>query len=157
MKSIMNLCEKLIVNSAVILLMVMVGLVLTNVLLRYLFEMGIPWSEEGARICFVWVVFLGIIIAARDKEHLIVDILTAKLGKSMSIIFGAMVKVITMLVMLSVGYGGWQLAELTLTQPLPATELSTALIYAPGIIGSVALIILTITDFISEIKSIRES
>jgi len=41
----------------------MVVLVFGNVVLRYAFNSGIPVSEELARWFFVWMVFLGAIVA----------------------------------------------------------------------------------------------
>ena len=40
-----------------------------NVVLRQ-FGIGFPWSEEIARICFIYLIYLGAIIAARENQHL---------------------------------------------------------------------------------------
>jgi len=45
------------------LLALMVVLVFGNVVLRYVFNSGITMSEELSRWLFVWLIFLGAIIA----------------------------------------------------------------------------------------------
>ncbi len=47
-------------------LAVMVVMVFGNVVLRYAFNSGIAISEEVSRWLFVWITFLGAIVAVRD-------------------------------------------------------------------------------------------
>jgi TRAP-type transport system small permease protein len=54
-------------------LAVMVVLVFGNVVLRYLLNTGITVSEEVSRLLFVWLTFLGAIVAMREHGHLGVD------------------------------------------------------------------------------------
>ena len=55
------------------LLLAMVLMVFGNVVLRYVFNSGIVVSEELARFCFVWLTFIGAIVAVRDNAHLGMD------------------------------------------------------------------------------------
>jgi len=57
----------------------MVVLVFTNVVMRYLFNSGIPTSEELSRWLLVWLTFLGAIVALRQHAHLGVDTLVRAL------------------------------------------------------------------------------
>ena len=61
-------------------LAVMVVLVFGNVVLRYAFNSGITMSEEVSRWLFVWVTFLGAVVALRDNGHLGTDMLVGRLG-----------------------------------------------------------------------------
>ena len=54
-------------------LAVMVVLVFGNVVLRYGFNSGITVSEEVSRWLFIWMTFLGAIVALREHGHLGVD------------------------------------------------------------------------------------
>lgn len=62
------------------LLAVMLVLVLGNVVLRYGFGTGITVSEELSRLLFIWVVFVGAVLAARERAHLNVDLLAQHLS-----------------------------------------------------------------------------
>ena len=57
----------------------MVVLVFGNVVLRYAFNSGITVSEELSRLLFVWLTFLGAIVALREHGHLGVDMLVKRL------------------------------------------------------------------------------
>lgn len=64
------------------LLVLMLTLVLGNVILRYGFGTGISVSEELARLLFIWVVFGGSVLAARERTHLNVDLLSQHLPRT---------------------------------------------------------------------------
>ena len=61
-------------------LAVMVALVFGNVFMRYAFNSGFTLSEELSRWLFVWLTFLGAVVALRSKGHLGTDMLVGKLG-----------------------------------------------------------------------------
>jgi TRAP-type C4-dicarboxylate transport system permease small subunit len=62
-------------------LSVMVVLVFGNVVLRYVFNSGIAAAEELARLMFVWMIFLGAILAMRRHAHLGVEMVQARLPR----------------------------------------------------------------------------
>ncbi|MFO1316145.1 MAG: TRAP transporter small permease [Burkholderiales bacterium] len=57
----------------------MVVLVFGNVVLRYAFNSGISVSEELSRWLFVWLTFVGAVIALRDHAHLGMDSVVSRL------------------------------------------------------------------------------
>ena len=65
-----------------VLLLAMVLMVFGNVVLRYVFNSGIVVSEELARFCFVWLTFIGAIVAVRDNAHLGMDNVVAALPRA---------------------------------------------------------------------------
>ena len=58
---------------------VMIIVTLAQVVFRYVIAAPLPWSEELARYCFVWIVFLGAAIGLSRGIHLGVDLLVNKL------------------------------------------------------------------------------
>lgn len=62
-------------------LAVMVVMVFGNVVLRYVFNSGIAAAEEIARLMFVWLIFLGAILALRRHAHLGVELVQARLPR----------------------------------------------------------------------------
>jgi TRAP-type C4-dicarboxylate transport system permease small subunit len=72
-------------------LAIMVVLVFGNVVLRYAFNSGITVSEEVSRWLFVWVTFLGAVVAVKERAHLGTDFLVARLpvlGKKICLVVG---------------------------------------------------------------------
>lgn len=53
--------------------------VFLQVLIRFVFKYPLPWTEEVARIAFVYCIFVGATIAVREGSHLHVDALLATL------------------------------------------------------------------------------
>lgn len=65
------------------LLVFLVGLltvsVFLQVLIRFVFKSPLPWTEEVARIAFVYSIFVGATIGVRDRAHISVDFLVVLL------------------------------------------------------------------------------
>ena len=60
-----------------------IGMLLSTggqVLFRYVLQISVPWTEELARILFIITMFLGIAIAIREEEHIVVDFLFKKMS-----------------------------------------------------------------------------
>ena len=63
-------CLSMIENAVIILgLSAMFLILLAQVIMRYVFSRPLTWSEEAARFIFVYVSFIGISYAYRQKGH----------------------------------------------------------------------------------------
>ncbi|MFH7564961.1 TRAP transporter small permease [Oceanimonas smirnovii] len=69
MRKLMLQLDKLENYICQLLLCLFVVLLFVQVILRVVFNYGIPWSEELSRFAFVWFVFLGASYAARLSAH----------------------------------------------------------------------------------------
>lgn len=67
---------------AIALFSIMFVLIVVQIVLRSIFNAPLIWSEELARYIFVWVSFLGWIIASRRRSHLGVDIILNALPRA---------------------------------------------------------------------------
>ncbi len=54
-------------------------LVFTQVVSRYIFNSPISWTEEMARILFIWISFMGAFLALKTKGHIAVETLLHRL------------------------------------------------------------------------------
>jgi len=52
-----------------------VTLVFIQVIMRYLFNNSLSWSEELTRYIFIWQIWLGASLGLRDKKHIKVELL----------------------------------------------------------------------------------
>jgi TRAP-type transport system small permease protein len=66
----------------VLLLAGMVVMVFANVVLRYGFNSGLNISEEMSRYFFVWLTFIGAILAFRDHGHVGVETFVRLSGRA---------------------------------------------------------------------------
>ncbi len=70
---------RLLAVLMVLSLAAMVVMVFGNVVMRYGFNSGITLSEELSRWLFVWVTFLGAVVAINERGHLGTDSLISRL------------------------------------------------------------------------------
>lgn len=116
-------------------------LVFGNVVLRYGFNSGLVFSEEISRLLFVWLTFLGTILASREHAHLGVDSLVRRLphGARQACILVSGVLMILMCVLLL--WGSLKQAEINLDNAMPVSGIPYAALYAAGIAAALGLIV----------------
>lgn len=118
-------------------LALMVLLVFGNVVLRYGFNSGITTSEELSRWLFVWLTFLGAIVALKDGAHLGSDALTSRLSRrGKQVLF-----VVSQLLMLFVCWllfrGACDLVRINAQTTSAVMEVSMAWFYSAGLVLAV--------------------
>jgi len=127
-------------------LAVMVVLVFGNVVLRYAFNSGITMSEEVSRWLFVWLTFLGAIVALKERGHLGSDMLVSRLprlGKKICLVAGqALMLYINWLLF----RGALEQARINWDVQAPVTGLSMALFYGVGVVFAVSAAGLILRD-----------
>jgi len=107
-------------------------LMFTNVVLRYVFKAGLPWSEELIRYLIIWATFIGIGLNARKNAHVSIDFFAAflsKKGQRNLIIFADIVSVVFCLLMLSFSMET-VLKQIATEQKSPALQVPFYIVYA---------------------------
>jgi TRAP-type transport system small permease protein len=130
----------------VIFLAAMVVMVFGNVVLRYAFNSGITVSEELSRWLFVWMTFLGALVALRTHHHLGTDSLIARLpvtGKK--ICLGASHALMLYLCWLMF-QGSWQQTLINWGTTSAVMEASMGYFYASGLFFSIFAFIFILSD-----------
>ena len=127
-------------------LAVMIILVFTNVVLRYVFSTGFEWSEEIARLCFIYLVYLGAIGAMRENQHLIIDSLLSRIPVLWQKIIYFLVQIGIIWVMAVLTKGSWQLVVQNLNDRWVATQFPIYLVYAVGLVTGVSIIIIALAN-----------
>lgn len=126
----------------------MIFLVFMNVVLRYAFSLGFAWSEEIARLCFIYLVYLGTIDAYRDNKHLGVELLVMKAGPRAQKILYLAIQLIVIWMMAVLAMGSWGLAMQSLNDRWVATGYPRWLVNIIGAVTGVAIIILAVVNII---------
>ena len=118
----------------VVMLAVMVILVFGNVVLRYAFNSGITVSEEVSRWLFLWMTFLGAIVALKEHGHLGTDALVARLpktGKKACLLVGQALMLYATWLLLR---GSWTQTLINVEVEAPVTGASVAIFYGAGVV-----------------------
>ena len=127
-------------------LAVMVVLVFGNVVLRYGFNLGITVSEELSRWLFVWMIFLGAIIAMREHGHLGVDSLVVRLppwGKKACLVTSQLLMLYATWLLLD---GSWQQTVINRDVQAPVSGLSMGIVYFAGVVFSIGAGLILLHD-----------
>ncbi|MHC2995989.1 hypothetical protein OA56_00780 [Tepidiphilus sp. HLB4] len=121
-------------------------LVFLNVVLRYFFSSGLPVAEELSRLLFVWVVFLGAILAALERKNIAYLGLLRRLpplirtafvvaGAVLLLVFGGMFL-----------YGGWLQTRINMDNHYPILGLPYALLYLAATVFGLGLIVIVLAN-----------
>lgn len=127
-------------------LAVMVVLVFGNVVLRYGFNSGITVSEEVSRWLFIWMTFLGAVVALREHGHLGVDMVVQRLpraGKKACLLVG---HVVMLYIVWLLFQGSVAQARINWDVTAPTTGFSMAIVYAAGIVFAVLAGVILLID-----------
>ena len=119
-------------------LALMVVLVFTNVVLRYVFNSGITVSEELSRWLFVWLTFLGAIVALHEGAHLGTDTLVSRLsvrGKKVCLVLGHLLMLWVCWLMFK---GSLDQVKVNWETTSAAMETSMAIFYSCGVVFAVS-------------------
>lgn len=147
---ISNYLDKTLQTLAGLCLLVMVILVFSNAVMRYALNTGLAFSEELARICFVYLIFFGIILVAKEHKHLTVDIITSKLSTNIQKILQIIADIIVLTTCIIMVIGASKLFMLTTTLKMPATGVPQAILYGAAIISFACYALVILYHFIKK-------
>jgi TRAP-type C4-dicarboxylate transport system permease small subunit len=130
---------KLLELLVVACMVAMVIMVFGNVVLRYGFNSGITVSDEMSRYCFIWLTYIGAMIAMREKGHLGVDTLVKNLplaGKKACLFLSESLMLFCNVLFLM---GTWQMHGLQVSNVSPVVGISMIWIYGIGYVVAVVM------------------
>src|SRR5690606_26077912 len=108
-------------------------LVFGNVVLRYAFNSGIAISEELSRLLFVWLIFMGAVLASARRIHIGFDTLQRAVGprtrRALVVFTGALILVGCGIFIV----GGWRQTSINLGNTYPVLGISYAWLYGTGL------------------------
>ncbi len=86
------------------LLLLLIGMAVTQIFLRNMFDTGIVWSEVLTRILVLWVGLIGAMVASRQGNHITIDILNRYLPEKAKTVSNFVVEMFTALICAVVAY-----------------------------------------------------
>ena len=131
--------SKLLEFLVVVCMVAMVIMVFGNVVLRYGFNSGITVSDEMSRYCFIWLTYIGAMVAMRDGAHLGVDTLIRKLslnGKKVCFVISQLLMLFCNVLFLM---GTYQMHNLQVTNVSPVVGISMIWVYGIGYVVSIVM------------------
>ncbi|CAN7475304.1 TRAP transporter small permease [Bosea sp. LjRoot9] len=130
---------KLIEALLAALLLAMVVMVFGNVVLRYVFNSGIVVSEELSRFCFVWLTFIGAVLAMRDGSHLGMDTVVRALSRRGRLICFTLSQALILICCVLLFQGTWVQHEVNATTAAPVTGLPMIWVYGVSYVTALGI------------------
>ena len=127
-------------------LALMVVLVFGNVVMRYAFNSGFTVSEELSRWPFVWLTFLGAVVALRANGHLGTDMLVGKLGPTGKRICMGLSLLLMLYCCWLIFKGSYDQTVINWTSTSAVMEVSMAWFYACGMVFAVLASVILVND-----------
>lgn len=146
---VFNLLHIGLVYLSQLMMLAMVGIIFVNVVLRYIFDSGLMWSEEVALLLAVWFIFIAMSLGVKQNLHINISLIPDKrisagfrrvlvLAKSLVVLVVAVVMLVY----------GWKLAAMTMSSIMPATLWPAGLLYAILPVSAVVMVYESVMDIL---------
>ncbi|MCL2851874.1 MAG: TRAP transporter small permease [Defluviitaleaceae bacterium] len=137
----MKFVSEFIKYMLVVLLVLMFSITFIQVVMRYVFLNAIPWAEEAVRFMFVWASFIGAAIGIKEKIHIGIDLVTARLPQKAQRVTSTVVYFIIMWLAYYMVTAGWEFTRFTHAQLSPALTIPMSYVHVAIPISGVLIII----------------
>ncbi|NRP72853.1 2,3-diketo-L-gulonate TRAP transporter small permease protein YiaM [Ensifer psoraleae] len=148
MQKAIDLFYKVLEFLLIILLSGMAVMVFVNVIMRYAMNSGLTVSDELARYFFVWVTFIGAVVAFREHGHMGVETLVALFGRKGRIICMAVSNIVIIGVSAIFFWGTWKQLPINWSMSAPVTGLSMGFVYGIGFFTGAGCVIIALERLI---------
>ena len=139
MQALVRYFFKLLELLVVIFMIAMVVMVFGNVVLRYGFNSGISISDEMSRYCFIWLTYVGAMVAMREGGHLGVDSLVKHLGTGGKKVCLFLSESLMLLCNGLFFLGTYKMHELQVTNISPVVGISMIWVYGIGYVVGIVM------------------
>ena len=131
----------LVERVCIALMVVLVADVFLGVWSRYVMRATFQWYDEVARLCFVWMIFLGAALAVRRGAHFRLHLLIDRVGATNRRRVDLLVTLIVIAFAVVLVAGGIAIAPLARRQVTDSLEISMLWFYGALPVGGALMIL----------------
>jgi len=135
-----KLIMKVLFYACAFLMFLMVLIITSQVVSRYILSSPLTWSEELGRYTFVWMSFLGMAAAIKLGSHVALDILVKKLTGISQKVLMVINNCFIFIFGVCLTYSGLKLFELGMRQKSPTLRIPMQYIYIVIPISGIVLL-----------------
>ncbi len=121
-------------------------IVFLGVFFRYVLGDPLTWTEEIARLCLVWITFLGTYLAYRRNLHISIDLVQRRLSRSARQIIHLIVLVLVGMFMTMLMIQGAHYSKAFLGSATPLLGVPLGLVYAALPLCAALLLVTILVD-----------
>lgn len=137
--------------SAITLAVLMIFLVL-SVISRYAMNLGLPWSDELARLLFAWIVLIGFAMAVQRRANVGVDWLVSKASLRVRKWMYLAQDIAVLGFSIFFTWASYVTVGFSMMQRMPALDVTIAWMYGSCLAAGVLMTIYAIFNLISTAK-----
>ncbi|RSL29705.1 TRAP transporter small permease [Salibacterium salarium] len=154
MKILRWLDEHLEEYPLIILSIFTVLLIFTQVVMRYVFNSSLSWSEEGARYAFIWMIYIGVSYGVKRQKHLNADAFSMLFERRGKIIIGMISTVSFLIFTLVIAFYGFDIV-MKITRDSAALQLPMGWVYAAPATGMTLTTFRLIQQLVKQVKELK--
>lgn len=141
-----------------ILLAVMTVVTILQVFMRYVMENSLTWSEELARFCFIWLVYIGISYGVKRAKHVRVEAILSIVKRRGKFIINLIANILFLYFAIYATYYGFTIMNtIQITGQLaPSIGVPMSIMYLGMPIGMLLTVIRLIQRIIYEIMMYKQ-
>ena len=144
LQSLEHLTEKLMALD----LALIVLLIFSNVVGRYLLGTSFAGAEELARLLFVWLVFLGAILALRRRAHLGVELVQARLPRAARRTCAVVCHLLVLYALWLFLQGSWTQTQIGLQVYSTVLHMPNAFMALAGLVCAASMLLMVATNLV---------
>jgi len=123
-----------------------------SVFSRYAMDLGLPWSDELARLLFVWIVMVGFAIAVRHRSNVGVDWLVTKLPPAGRRVVAVVQDVAVLAFAVFFTWQSYVTVGFAMMQRMPALDITIAWLYGSALAAGVLMIVYGLANLVDTLK-----
>lgn len=147
-QSVIKACHEKLLTGIRFLIAVMAAIlvvvVFSNVIGRYFFHFALAWAEETARFLFIWLSFLGAVLANAHYAHMNLDIFVKWAPRKIGQLMMILANVIFLIILALLVDGGITMTIQNYNWETPVLEISYGLVYSIAPISCVIMMLQTL-------------
>ncbi len=128
--------------------LVMVLVVFGQVVLRYLFDVSIPWGAELSQYGMVWLCFLGAALAVKERDHMRVDYFINLLPRSFLPFIHVLLNIILFAFVVYLSYSSIPITRAFMQDITPGLGIPYGLVSLAMPVGGILMLLYLVTDSI---------
>jgi TRAP-type C4-dicarboxylate transport system permease small subunit len=147
-----HLLDELIKYAIVIIFLTMVITGLAQVFNRYILNQSLSWGEELQKFSHIWLIFLTIPVAYKNRAHLGMNLLYRKMSKRSKFVFDLFVHLLwlsfgVILILITT-----DLLHIGVLQRSPGLGIKMSQVYSGILIGNAYLVLIAIKNLVSHLQ-----
>lgn len=144
--------DAVLFHTAALLLGVLVGIVVIQVVFRYILQDPPPWTEELARYIAAWLAFIAAPVAFGRRAHIVVGVLVSALPARIQRLVAIVTHVVTLGFLCILVWYGTTMARLTSDTIGSAIAVNIGAVYAALPVGAAISVIFVSAHLLDAIR-----